>query len=138
MRPGGNLLTKQSMAAECDINNIMANYQNTGLLPDMIKTNPVYGDFSDPQSYQEAMNIVLFAEEQFLSLSAHVRERFGNDPQKFLEFTSDPKNQDEMEKLGLTQSRRSNDDTPEAPQPIASKKGSKKIENKPSEDSDSE
>lgn len=97
--------TKQSFKDECNINNIMKKFQTTGQLPEMIKSNPRYGDFSEPLTYQEAQNVVVMANEQFANLSAKVRERFGNDPQKFLEFCHDPENGIEMVKLGLAKKR---------------------------------
>lgn len=39
-----------------------------------------------------------------MDLPAKVRSRFENDPQKFLEFCSDPKNRDEAVSLGLIMS----------------------------------
>lgn len=95
--------TKQSFRDECDINNILKKYQTTGILPDLIKTNPQYGDFSSVETYQESMNVVLHANEQFESLSSHIRDRFNNDPTKFLEFATNPQNGKEMVKLGLAQ-----------------------------------
>jgi len=86
---------------DCDINTILARFAKTGELPHMIKREPRYGDFSDPVDYLEAMNTVAFANEQFASLSSTVRERFMNDPHRFLEFASDPANADEMARLGL-------------------------------------
>lgn len=102
-------LTKQSFKDETDINNIVKQFNKTGLLPDMIKQNPKYGDFSDSSTYQESLNLVLFAQEQFNGLSSHIRERFNNDPAKFLEFASSEKNVEEMVKLGLATKNASND-----------------------------
>lgn len=102
--------TKQSFKEECDINNILKKYGRTGQLPDLIEKDPIYGDFSEPTSYQEAMNLVILANEQFANLSAKTRERFSNDPVKFLEFTNNPENIDEMVKLGLAKKQQSNDD----------------------------
>ena len=62
----GKSMTKQEFKEECDINNILKRYENDGLLPDMIKSDPQYGDFSDVASYQEACNITIKAQEQFL------------------------------------------------------------------------
>lgn len=93
--------TKQSHRDECDINMIMKRFENTGILPDLIKKDPVYGDFSDPIDYQEAQNVVAFANEQFASLSSKIRKRFGNDPEEFLEFATNPSNAEEMVSLGL-------------------------------------
>lgn len=89
------------------------------MLPSLIKENPKYGDFANPLSYQESLNLVIHAQEQFNSLSSRVRERFANDPQKFLEFTSNPENAEEMVKLGLATVRKndSNDQTDNAQDP---------------------
>lgn len=94
-------LTKQSMAEECDINAIMKKYETTGMLPEMIEKNPQYGDFSEPIDYMMSMNLVIHAQEQFEALPATVRERFQNQPEKFLEFTANPENQDELIRMGL-------------------------------------
>lgn len=93
--------TLQSDAEAADINNILKRYQRTGLLPEMIKTNPRYGEFADVPSYQEALNIVKLAHEQFDNLDAHVRARFQNSPEEFLAFTSNSDNLKEMVELGL-------------------------------------
>ena len=97
--------TKQSMKDECDINLIMKKFEKTGILPEMIKENPQYGDFSEPIEYRDALEIVRFAKEQFDSLSAKVRVRFDNDPEKFLEFATNPANAKEMVDLGLATER---------------------------------
>lgn len=100
--------TKQSDAEAADINFIMKRYEQTGQLPEMINREASYGDFSDMGSYQEALNIVQFAQSQFYALDAHIRARFGNDPAQFLAFTNDPKNLPEMVKMGLAVERPEN------------------------------
>lgn len=94
-------LTKQADKEACDINNILRKFEQTGVLPDLIRREPRYGDFSSVPSYQESLDIVHRAETQFAALSAEVRDRFGNDPAKMLEFCHDEKNLPEMVKLGL-------------------------------------
>jgi len=93
--------TKQSFKSECDINNIMRKFEKTGILPDLIKQNPRYGDFSEVPDYLAALNTVQKAHEQFESLSAKVRERFANSPERFLAFVTDKSNAAEMRSLGL-------------------------------------
>lgn len=93
--------TKQAFRDDCDINNIMRRYEKTGVLPDIIKTNPQYGDFSEASDYQTALNTVMKAQEQFSALPSKVRERFANDPENFLAFVSDASNKEEMAKMGL-------------------------------------
>lgn len=104
--------TKQSEKDSCDINIITARYERTGALPDMIKKNPRYGDFSDVPTYQAALDTVLHAETQFQSLDAKIRARFRNDPAELLDFVADPSNKEEIIKLGLAIAR-----PPEAPKP---------------------
>lgn len=97
----GETMTQQQHKDDCDINNILKRYEKTGILPDLIKADPQYGDFSTVPSYQQALDTVYKAQEQFDALGAKIRERFQNDPEKFLQFVNDPKNIDEMCSLGL-------------------------------------
>lgn len=94
-------MTEQSHKESCDINVILRNALSQGQLPDMIKSNPQYGDFSTLPTYQESLNTVIHAQDQFAALPALVRERFQNDPGQFLSFATDVKNIDEMVKMGL-------------------------------------
>lgn len=98
---GDKGVTKQSDLKDCDINSIFKKYERTGQLPDMIVREPRYGDFSNVPDYQEAKQIIADANEQFEALDVNVRNRFGNNPEAFLAFATDPKNIDELEKMGL-------------------------------------
>ena len=68
--------TQQSMADECDINNIMRQYQETGMLAHVNTYEGEYGDFTDVVDYQTACNVVLMANEMFSTLPSTVRARF--------------------------------------------------------------
>lgn len=98
---GQETLTQQQFKDECDINNIMRRYTATGVLTHLNSRQPEYGDFSNPVDFQNALNTVLEGEAMFAELPAHLRDRFGNDPQQLLEFIADPKNVEEAIKLGL-------------------------------------
>ncbi|WNK14899.1 MAG: internal scaffolding protein [Microvirus sp.] len=98
---GDKGVTKQADLKDCDINLIMRRYEKTGYLPDLIVKDGRYGDFSEVPDYQEACNIVKHADEQFQALDVEIRNRFSNDPAKFLAFVTDPKNIDEIDKMGL-------------------------------------
>lgn len=112
--------TKQSDADAADINKILERYQRTGQLPEMIKSEPRYGDFSDAPSFLEASQIVLLAQTQFENLDAHVRKRFQNDPYQFLDFASNPDNASELVKLGLaSEIPSSNPSTPSQPEIVS-------------------
>lgn len=93
--------TKQAHKKECDINVIMAKYQKSGLLTHVAQHEGRYEDVTGSLSYHEAMNVVVRAQRTFDSLPASIRNKFGNDPGKFLEFATDPKNADGMVELGL-------------------------------------
>lgn len=95
--------TKQSFIPECDINNIVKSYRLTGQINHM-RSNAaqgVYEDLPDPLDFQQSLNIMQEARDSFDSLPAQVRKRFDYDPGQFLAFMSDPKNQDEIIKMGL-------------------------------------
>lgn len=119
----GESRTQQHFKRECDINNIMAKYQKTGLITHYKEHGPRYGDFIGFQDYQTSMNQILDANEAFESLPATVRKRFQNDPSRFLEFIQDADNVDEMIEMGLAERRPMPPDAqprpPQAPEPAA-------------------
>lgn len=92
--------TVQSQKEEADINTIVRNFGVTGKLPQGVRV-PSYGDFYDVEDYRTAIDAVRAAEASFKQMPAHVRDRFQNDPQLFVEFCEDSRNLDEMRKLGL-------------------------------------
>lgn len=94
--------THQSFRDSCDVNNIVRKYSTTGVFPEATG-NPHYGDFMDMPSYRDSLDLVIRAEDQFMSLPAKVRARFMNDPGQLLEFVSNPENLEEMYVLGLAE-----------------------------------
>jgi phage internal scaffolding protein len=121
-------LTQQQFKEESDINNILKKFENTGQLPEMIKAQPQYGDFSTVPDYQEAMHTISKAVEQFEALSSKIRDRFQNNPENFLAFATDPTNVDEMVSMGLAEAKKIL--TPEEI-PVAAKTTEKKPPAKP-------
>ncbi|AXH78082.1 MAG: internal scaffolding protein [Microviridae sp.] len=93
-------LTVQSFAAETDINNIVSTFLKTGYLPEPSRM-PQYADFEGIFDYQSALNVVRLADENFARMPAHIRARFHNSPQEFLDFFADPDNRSEAIRLGL-------------------------------------
>jgi len=94
-------LTKQSDSVDCDVNVLFKRFERTGQLPNMIVKESSYGDFSQVRDYQESIDIVRKANEQFEALDVSIRNRFSNDPALFLAFATDPANLDELEKMHL-------------------------------------
>lgn len=93
-------LTQQQFVEESDINNIIARYRVQGVV-NAASQPPMFGDFSNLPSYQEALDIVNRGADSFMALSSDIRARFENDPAKFLEFASDPVNKDQLVVWGL-------------------------------------
>lgn len=96
-------LTQQHFKDECDINNILRQFNVTGLLPEST-LSPRYGDFTGISDYHTALNRVIAAEDEFMALPAQIRSRFDNDPAKLIEFLENSENKDEAIKLGLVDS----------------------------------
>lgn len=97
---GVESLTRQEFKDEADINVLVARFGVTGTMP-APQEPPMYGDFSDVFDFQQAMNEILYAEDQFMALPSELRERFNNDPGALIEFVNDEANRDEAVKLGL-------------------------------------
>ncbi|QXP08621.1 MAG: internal scaffolding protein [Arizlama microvirus] len=93
-------LAQQQYKDECDINNIAKQFGLTGKLPQPVYL-PTFGDFSEITDFQSALHAIQRAEASFMAMPSHIRERFNNDSQKFLEFTSDSRNAAEVRSLGL-------------------------------------
>lgn len=94
-------LTKQSERDKCDVNKIMAKWQRTGVLEHLNPRTPLYGDFTNAQDLQTAIDRVRMAEERFLALPAEIRKRVNNNPVEFVEFVTNPENLPELIQLGL-------------------------------------
>lgn len=92
--------TKQSFKAECDINTIMRNYRDHGLLPTGSQAAAKFGDFSSVGDYLDALTLITEAERQFQQLPSDVRATFRNDPGQFLNFIK-PENLDQLHAWGM-------------------------------------
>lgn len=93
-------LTAQADAVEADINTLVRRFGITGQMPQGVRM-PTFQDFRSVFDFQSAMDSVATARESFLEMPAEVRYRFGNDPQAFVSFCSDPANLEEAKRLGL-------------------------------------
>lgn len=93
--------TKQSHKDECDINNILRQYQRTGIITHVRNARGTYEDLPSGVDFQAAMNTILEAEAAFENLPAAVRDHFANDPQRFLAAFQDEKQRPALEEFGL-------------------------------------
>ena len=97
------LITKQEFKDECDVVRIMRRYREGSAMPSFASRLPVYADVASVPDFLEAQQLVRDAEEQFASLPAEVRSRFGHDPVQLLAFLNDQANDDEARRLGLVE-----------------------------------
>lgn len=93
-------LTKQEFKEETDINVLLRRFAITGKLPENVRM-PVYGDFEQIDDFHTAANAIATAREAFDQMPAEIRDRFGHDPQKFVDFCLDERNLGEARALGL-------------------------------------
>lgn len=100
-KPSGLSRTKQAFRDECDVNQILAKWQKTGLVTHVASQPPKFGDFDVVPDYQASLNAIIAADSAFMALPSSVRDRFSNDPAKLFTFLQDSANKDEAIKLGL-------------------------------------
>ncbi|WMC01485.1 internal scaffolding protein [Microvirus D_HF4_320] len=93
-------LTQQHMKDECDINVLVKRYVVTGEMPELTMP-PLQGDFLEVPTYQDALNLMVKANQSFMQQPAEIRARFQNDPARFVDFCSNPDNHDQLRELGL-------------------------------------
>lgn len=94
-------LTEQHHKDACDIHNILKRAQQTGVMEHMAKYEGTYGTMPSGDEFHAHMNALKAAESMFESVPSFLRNRFENDPAKFLDYISNNKNYDEMEKQGF-------------------------------------
>lgn len=92
--------TIQSQTDETNINSIVERFAITGEMPRNIRL-PEYGDFTGINDFHTAANAIAEAHEAFDRLPAKIRARFNNDPGAFVDFTTTPGNELELQQLGL-------------------------------------
>lgn len=96
----GEDMTQQNFKEEADINTIARRWSLTGV-PPVDVYRPTYEDFLGVSDYRSAMDAIMEADNAFASMPADIRARFANDPAKFVDFTSNAANLEEMRKMGL-------------------------------------
>lgn len=92
-------MTQQQFKDECDINQILKKFVETGFL-DTIGPG-VFADISDTLDYQSSLNFIKQADEMFAALPSGIRERFHNNPAEYMDFVHDPSNLAEGQELGI-------------------------------------
>jgi phage internal scaffolding protein len=99
--PTGESLTQQHHVENVKVQNIIKQYDKTGILTHVQEGVAHYGDYSKINEYKTYLDFVNTANESFMGLPSGIRERFNNDPGEFFEFATNPKNKETMQELGL-------------------------------------
>lgn len=92
--------TEQCHKDECDISKIIAKYDKTGVLTHVNNFEAQYGDLTG-LDYNQMLNTITDAKSMFEGLPSEIRNKFDNDPSKFLTFCDDENNAEAMVKMGL-------------------------------------
>lgn len=104
------LITKQSMKDECDIHNILRQYQKTGIIQHINQQQPIFDDLPDITDFQTSLSILDQAEQAFAALPSSIRDSFQNDPAELLRAIQDPGQRERLTELGILRA-------PAAPRP---------------------
>lgn len=105
----GKSETQQHFKEDCDVNRILERFLRTGTWtgdPAIKATRePMFGDFAESDlDFRAAQEKLVDADRRFMALPAAIRERFGNNAVKFVEFLQDPANREEAAKMGFLKS----------------------------------
>ena len=92
-------LTEQHHTDTCDINKILAQFMETGIMP-QTKANPQYADVSEVD-FSQMQNQLATAKTLFEELPEQVKARFNNEMHTFLHFAENPDNLPELVDMGL-------------------------------------
>jgi len=100
--PVGPSRAQQQFKDDCNVNNIIAKFKATGSVTHVRNTQEgVYTDLVNLPNLMEAQQVVIAASKAFEAVPSAIRQRFNHDPQLFIDFLSDEKNNEEAVKLGL-------------------------------------
>lgn len=109
----GESLTQQHYTDSCNINNILEKYRATGVI-DHFNPNPAHYALMTGDQFTENMFLLAEAQRMFNELPSGVREHFGEDPAKYMDYVNgldENSDRKELFELGML-------DTPPAETPV--------------------
>ena len=101
----GESLTQQHHTPECEVNNIIAFHDRTGLIKNVQQGIAQYGDYSEINEYRENLDMIRQANENFMELPSHIRRLFNNNAGDFFEFATNPENEHQLVEMGLAEAK---------------------------------
>lgn len=97
-------MTEQAHKDSCDIHHIMKQYEQHGMITHVNQHEGIYADLISYPDFQEAQNRIAEAISVFETIPAEIRQDFGNDPARFLDFIQNPANIEQIEAYGFSSS----------------------------------
>lgn len=100
-------MTDQSFKDECDMGKLIDRYNKTGFFYNPLAAHgqkprqPMFEDFADVPTFQDAQEVISRSQAQFEALPAKIRDFFDNDPALMLAFVHNPANRDKCVELGI-------------------------------------
>lgn len=94
--------TQKQFQKDCDIGRIVKHYDKYGVIPEGVNVRqPRYIDNSQIPTFQEAQDMMRYAEEVFLRVPIEIRRACDHNMAKVADFLADPNNKDVLKKYGL-------------------------------------
>ena len=100
-QPSGESKTQQHHVEQVKVQNLIKQYDRTGILSHVASGVAHYGDYTKVNEYKTSLDFVNIANQSFMELPSGIREQFNNNAGEFFEFATNPKNKDAMEEMGL-------------------------------------
>lgn len=117
----GETMTQQHFKDTCDINQVLAKYQETGVIDHVNKFGARYADVAGID-YQTSMQTVAAANSMFAELPSHARDQFDNNVEKFIEFLNseeEPVNETETQLTKAIATKEAEDASPTAEKDVS-------------------
>lgn len=92
---------QEQFADACQTDTIIRKYNMMGVNPFIAAGGSQYLDTTDIPSFVAAQNAQIKVKEYFEGLPSDIRLEFNNDPMRFAEVVSDPKNADYLREIGV-------------------------------------
>lgn len=108
--------TQQQFEKDTNMNIIMSNYKR-GIMPKFMSRGAYADLYSAPESLAEAFQQISAMVEEFDKLPAHIREQFKNSPEVFVNFISDPRNEEQFKQIFGIKDRQEADKPQQQPAP---------------------
>lgn len=95
-------MTQQHFKMECDVNEIVRRFVQTGDATLLEGSSPVYANVSEmPTDLASAYAAIYQAEDAFMRLPSEIRKSLDNDPSRLGQWLADPDNKGVAVKFGL-------------------------------------